>query len=176
MNSFPLSRTAASAEFHETTSPGDTIWIVAAQRGDVISFNHLVRAYQELAYRIAHYVLDDADSATNATQNAFVNAHKLIRQCPRNSFRLWFLKILLQECKQGERDAWSRTTVHPREASPIQIGLATIPYQDRVVCVLSDMIGLPDHEIASILRIPPATIQTQRSRARRQLTDVIRML
>lgn len=176
MNSFPLTRSAPPTEFLDSNPVGDRIWIAAAQRGDILSFNQLVRAYQDLAYRIAHHVLDNSDSAIQATQNAFLAAHKAIRQCPRDSFRIWFLKILLQECKSSERAAWTHPAVHAAQASPLQIGLATIPFDDRVVCVLSDMIGLPDPEIASVTRTPAALVREQRNRARRQLTDVIHLL
>lgn len=176
MNSVSLSQPTTHGEFLATTYANESQWLGFAQRGDIVAFNHIVRAYQDLAYRIAHYVLDNSDSAINATQNAFVRAHKTLSRCPRDKFRLWFLQILLQECKNGERDAWAQTTAHSANTAPIQIGLATIPFDDRIVCVLSDMIGLTDDDISVVTRTPSATVREQRSRARRQLRDVIQML
>lgn len=176
MNSVSFSRAAAHNEYIGSAYSGENQWLKFAQRGDVVAFNHIIRAYQDVAYRIAHYVLDNTDSAINATQNAFVRAHKSLRHCPRDKFRLWFLQILIQECKNGERDAWAATPVQNTNTAPIQIGLATIPFDDRIVCVLSDMIGLTDQEISTITRTPAETVREQRSRARRQLRDVIQLL
>lgn len=176
MNSVTLSQPAGHSEYPAVAYANEGQWLSFAQRGDIVAFNHIIRAYQDLAYRIAHFVLDDSDSASNATQNAFVRAQKNLHRCPRDKFRLWFLQILLQECKNGERDAWSKTPGHSAHTAPVQIGLATIPFDDRIVCVLSDIIGLADEDISTVTRRPCATVREQRSRARRQLRDVIQML
>lgn len=176
MNVASLSQPAGHSEFPVASYANESQWLSFARRGDIVSFNHIIRAYQDMAYRIAHYVLDDSDSAINATQNAFVRAQKDLQRCPRDKFRLWFLQILLQECKNGERAAWSKTPGHSAHTAPVQIGLATIPFDDRIVCVLSDMIGLKDEDISTVTRTSCATLREQRSRARRQLRDVIQML
>ncbi len=173
MDSLSFPRTAAPTEI----STRQNNLIAAAQRGEIAAFNNLVRAYQELAYRLAHFVLDDAGTATTATQNAFLRAHRLIRTCPRENFRVWFLKILIQQCRKSERAAW--LTPHARAASfssPLQMGLATIPFDDRVACVLHDIVGLSDDESARITGATILNVREKRSRARRQLRDVIKML
>ena len=43
--------------------------IAAAQKGDVPSFNQLVRAFQSIVYHTAYRVLGDGDAASDATQN-----------------------------------------------------------------------------------------------------------
>src|SRR5919204_5910825 len=72
--------------------------IRAAQRGDVPSFNQLVRAYQGLVYHTAYRVLGDADAAADATQDAFISAYKNIRAFRGGSFKAWLLRIVTNSC------------------------------------------------------------------------------
>src|SRR5438876_3690472 len=72
--------------------------IAAAQRGDVPSFNQLVRAYQGLVYHTAYRVLGDSDAAADATQDAFVSAYKNIRSFRGGSFKAWLLRIVTNAC------------------------------------------------------------------------------
>lgn len=176
MDSALLSRDSVFGEMAHGNHAHVKQWIAAAQRGDISAFNHLVRAHQEMAYRTAHFLLDAPEAAIDATQNAFVTASKTIRKCPREDFRIWFFRILLLECRQRENAAWSRPNVQPAHPSSLELGLATIPFEDRVVCVLSDIIGLSDQQIALVTRSPETVTRQQRSRARRQLRDVIRLL
>lgn len=176
MNSVSLSRDSVFGEMAHGNHPHVKQWIAAAQRGDIAAFNHLVRAHQDMAYQTAHFLLDDPEAATGATQNAFVTASRTIRKCPREDFRIWFFRILLLECRRYENAAWSRPTIQAVRPSTLELGLATIPFDDRVVCVLSDIIGMSDQQIALVTRSPEPVTRRQRSRARRQLRDVIRLL
>jgi len=47
-----------------------------AQQGDLDSFNRLVLEYQSLVYNLAYRIMGDGDSASDATQEAFISAYK----------------------------------------------------------------------------------------------------
>jgi RNA polymerase sigma-70 factor, ECF subfamily len=50
--------------------------VLAAQKGDLNAFNHLVLTYQEVAFNVAYRILSDDDASEDATQNAFLSAYR----------------------------------------------------------------------------------------------------
>lgn len=150
--------------------------IALAQKGDVPSFNQLVRAYQSIVYHTAYRVLGDGDAASDATQDAFVNAYKNIRSFRGGSFKAWLLRIVTNTCYDQLRAKKRKPTtsldallVEPdnpapglgeaREESPhdhaerselaywIDKGLQTLPYDQRITLVLSDIDALPTKKL-----------------------------
>ncbi|MFT3891564.1 MAG: sigma factor [Anaerolineales bacterium] len=56
----------------------ETMLIRKAQRGNVDAFNMLVLTYQDMLYRIAWRILHDEFAADDATQNAMIQAFKIL--------------------------------------------------------------------------------------------------
>lgn len=69
-----------------------------AKRGDLDAFNHLVLAYQSLAYNVAYRIMGEGDSAADATQEAFISAFRHIKRFRGGSFRSWLLRIVTNAC------------------------------------------------------------------------------
>ena len=61
--------------------------IAAAKRGDTHSFNQLVYQYQDMVYSVAYRILGDADSAADASQDAFLSAYQAIGKFKGGSFK-----------------------------------------------------------------------------------------
>ncbi len=176
--------------------------IAAAQKGDVPSFNQLVRAYQSIVYHTAYRVLGDGDAASDATQDAFVNAYKNIRSFRGGSFKAWLLRIVTNTCYDQLRAKKRKPTasldallVDPdnpapglgeaREESPhdhaerselaswIDKGLQTLPYDQRITLVLSDIDGFAYEEIAQVTNTNVGTVKSRLSRARAHLREFL---
>ena len=176
--------------------------IAEAQRGDVSSFNQLVRAYQSLVYHTAYRVLGDSDAASDATQDAFVNAYKNIKSFRGGSFKAWLLRIVTNTCYDQLRAKQRKPTasldallVDPdnpapglgeaREEAPhdfaerqelaawIQKGLQTLPYDQRITLVLSDVDGFAYEEIALATNANVGTVKSRLSRARAQMREFL---
>lgn len=176
--------------------------IAAAQRGDVPSFNQLVRAYQSLVFHTAYRVLGDSDAASDATQDAFVNAYKNIKSFRGGSFKAWLLRIVTNACYDQLRAKQRKPTasldallVDPdnpapglgeaREEAPhayaerqelgywINKGLQTLPYDQRITLVLSDVDGFAYEEIAAATNTNVGTVKSRLSRARAQMRDFL---
>jgi RNA polymerase sigma-70 factor (ECF subfamily) len=176
--------------------------IAAAQKGDVPSFNQLVRAYQSIVYHTAYRVLGDGDAAADATQDAFVNAYKNIRSFRGGSFKAWLLRIVTNTCYDQLRAKKRKPTasldallIEPdnpapglgeaREESPhehaerselahwIDKGLQTLPYDQRITLVLSDIDGFAYEEIAEATNTNVGTVKSRLSRARAHLRDFL---
>lgn len=176
--------------------------IAAAQRGDVPSFNQLVRSYQTVVYHTAYRVLGDGDAASDATQDAFVSAYKNIRSFRGGSFKAWLLRIVTNACYDQLRVKQRKPTasldallVDPDNPAPglgeaheeaphafaerqelaswINKGLQTLPPDQRVTLVLADIDGFAYEEIAVATNTNVGTVKSRLSRARAHLREFL---
>ncbi len=141
-------------------------------------------------------MLGDADSAADAGQDAFVSAFRNMRKFRGGSFRSWMLRIATNTCYDVLRARKRRPTtslnanpqndedppalqiadkgetpderVQRRElATAIQHALASLPEDQRIVVVLSDVEGLSYDEIAQITGTNLGTVKSRLSRGGR---------
>src|SRR5690242_9908618 len=153
--------------------------VESARRGEAESFNALVRLYEGRVYNLCYRMLGDADSAADAGQDAFLSAFRNMRKFRGGSFRSWMLRIATNTCYDVLRARKRRPTTSldadtqqdddspalqiadegetPDEraqrrelATAIQAALATLPEDQRIVVVLSDVEGMSYDEIAEI--------------------------
>ena len=170
---FPLSLDTLTTQA-TNVPPRELDLISAAQRGDVSAFNQLVRAYQEPVYRLAFHVLDDIAAAEHATKSAFEMAYSNIKHWKGEELKSWLLRLAVQQCKRSMRTVRFRAS-HPSgyAHTPLEMGLAVLTPDERVICVLADVIGLSDREISYITNADVTSIRNKRSRARLQIRDVM---
>ncbi|GAB4410325.1 MAG: sigma-70 family RNA polymerase sigma factor [Anaerolineales bacterium] len=174
--------------------------IAQAQRGDLHAFNQLVIAYQSTMYNVAYRILGDPDAAADATQDAFVSAYKAIARFRGGSFKAWLLRIVTNACYDQLRVKQRRPTdslddmlVEPEHdvalrddsespeefvlrqelGAAIQQGLSTLPPDQRITLVLSDIEGLSYDEIAEATQVSLGTVKSRLSRARSKLRDYL---
>lgn len=175
----------------------------AAQRGDVESFNALVRLYEGRVYNLCYRMLGDADSAADAAQDAFISAFRNLRRFRGGSFRSWLLRIATNACYDQLRTRQRRPTVsidenddEDDESSPLQLAdrgeapdeyalrrelanaiqeaLGTLPDEQRAILILSDIEGLAYEEIAQITNTNLGTVKSRLSRGRARLREVLK--
>jgi RNA polymerase sigma-70 factor (ECF subfamily) len=176
--------------------------IAQAQRGDVESFNALVRLYEGRVYNLSYRMLGDPDSAADAAQEAFLNAFRNIRSFRGGSFRSWLLRIATNACydllRARQRRPSTSLDAAPEDdgdASPLQIAdtaespdefalrrelaaaiqqaLGALPEEQRVIVILCDIEGLPYEEIAQITGANLGTVKSRLSRGRARLRDAL---
>lgn len=174
--------------------------IAAARKGDARAFNQLVLLYQGLAYNVAYRILYDPDAAADATQDAFLSAFKAMGKFRGGSFKSWLLRIVTNACYDQLRVKQRRPTsslddlpveadhtyyledtselpdefVERQELSHlIQAGINTLPAEQRMVLVLSDVQGLSYQEIAEVLDISLGTVKSRLSRGRAKVRDFL---
>jgi RNA polymerase sigma-70 factor (ECF subfamily) len=177
--------------------------VEAARHGDVESFNALVRLYEGRIYNLCHRMLGDAESAADAAQDAFLSAFRNLRSFRGGSFRSWILRIATNTCYDILRARKRRPTTSldvdngdGEDSSPLQIadraespddfalrrelaaaierGLATLPEEQRLILILSDIQGLAYEEIAEITNTNLGTVKSRLSRGRARLRDVLK--
>ena len=177
--------------------------VEVAQRGDVESFNELVRLFEGRVYTLCYRMLGDADSAADAAQDAFLSAFRNLRSFRGGSFRSWMLRIATNTCYDVLRVRKRRPSVSldmeaddESDSSPLQIadtaespddfaqrrelaaaiqhGLTALPDEQRIVLILSDIQGLAYEEIAQITNSNLGTIKSRLSRGRARLREVLK--
>lgn len=177
--------------------------VAAAQRGDVETFNALVRLYEGRVYNLCFRMLGDPDSAADAAQDAFLLAFRNLRGFRGGSFRSWMLRIATNACYDVLRARKRRPSVsldadvdEDQDSSPLQIadtaespsdfalrrelaaaiqhGLGALPDEQRVILILSDIEGLAYDEIAQITNTNIGTVKSRLSRGRARLRDVLK--
>jgi len=175
--------------------------IDAARRGDVGSFNRLVLNYQSMAYNLAYRILGNRDAAADATQDAFLSVFKAIGKFRGGSFKAWLLRIVTNACYdqlrlKQRRPATSLDALLVLESAPvqsltdpgespeeyavrqelnraIQVGIGTLPPEQRIALVLSDVQGLSYQEIAEVTGASLGTVKSRLSRARGKMRDFL---
>ena len=176
--------------------------IASARQGDLDAFNTLVVAYQHQVYNLAYRIMGDEASASDATQEAFVSAYKHMQSFRGESFKSWMFRIVTNACydelrRRKRRPATSleglvdgseteleydipddsaspEERVEQRElADAIQAGIDTLPPDQRITLVLSDVQGMSYEEIAAITGVNLGTVKSRLSRARAKLRDYL---
>jgi RNA polymerase sigma-70 factor, ECF subfamily len=177
--------------------------VEVAQRGDVESFNELVRLFEGRVYTLCYRMLGDAESAADAAQDAFLSAFRNLRSFRGGSFRSWILRIATNTCYDVLRVRKRRPSVSldieaddESASSPLQIadtaespddfalrrelaaaiqqGLTELPDEQRIVLILSDIQGLAYEEIAQITNSNLGTVKSRLSRGRARLREVLK--
>lgn len=179
----------------------EKVLIDAARQGDVGSFNQLVLSYQSMAYNVAYRILGDQDAAADATQDAFLSAFQGIGKFRGGSFKAWLLRIVTNACydllrHKQRRPATSLDALLVSDPAPIrpltdpdespeehalrqelskviQAGIGTLPREQRVALILSDIQGFSYQEIADISGVSLGTVKSRLSRARSRLRDFL---
>ncbi|NWG19086.1 MAG: sigma-70 family RNA polymerase sigma factor [Chloroflexi bacterium] len=178
--------------------------VTAAQRGDVESFNALVRLYEGRVYNLCYRMLVDADGAADATQDSFLAAFRNLRVFRGGSFRSWLFRIATNACYDVLRARKRRPAISldatiaaaEEDAAPLQIadsgespdeyalrrelahaierGLVELPEDQRLVVILCDLQGLAYDEIAEVTGANLGTVKSRLSRGRARLRDILR--
>lgn len=178
-------------------------YVAAAKRGDVEAFNHLVRLYEGRVYGLAVRMLGDPDAAADVAQETFISAYRSLGRFRDGSFIAWLLRITTNGCYDALRARKRRPTTSmdqllnaaddapPREfedtspgleqqmlsrelSAEIQGGLLTLPEDQRVVLIMSDIQGFSYEEIAVATDSQLGTVKSRLSRARGKLRDYLR--
>lgn len=175
----------------EDTERRDAELIERARRGDVMAYEELVRAYQDVAVRTAHVIAPSGD-AEDAAQEAFVKAYAALSRFRTGSpFRPWLLSIVANEARNRRRSAGRREGLvlravedrPPGDAAPspetavlghetratLVAAVNRLRDEDREVIGARYFLDLSEAETAAALGIPRGTVKSRTSRALERL-------
>ncbi len=178
--------------------------VEAAREGDLNAFNHLILAYQDMAFNLAARMLSDDDAAEDVTQMAFLSAYRGLDGFRGGSFRSWIMRMVTNACydelrrrkrrptvslepvneddEEIESPAWLADDSHSPEEEvereeldqAIQRCLEGLPDEFRAVVVMIDVEGLDYQEVSLASGKPLGTIKSRLARARLKMRECLR--
>ncbi len=184
-----------------STPPDEQRAIARALDGDLDAFNELVVKYQRLAFSVAYRMLQTEEAAADAVQDSFIKAFRALDGFKGGLFKSWLLRIVVNTCYDVLR-VRGRYTTEPIEEEPneeqhvahqlidqgespqeyvermelsslIELGIQSLPPDQRLVLTLCDVHGYAYDEIAEITGFPMGTVKSRISRARSKLRDFL---
>ncbi|MEV5974992.1 sigma-70 family RNA polymerase sigma factor [Streptomyces sp. NPDC051921] len=166
-----------------------TAWALAGRGGDAAAIDRFVRALHRDVWRYVAHLSSDAQTADDLTQETFLRALTALRRFEgRSSARTWLLSI----ARRAVADSIRHRLARPRSADTadwqaaaeraqvrglpgFEDGVAllelldALPVERREAFVLTQLVGLPYAEAASVSGCPVGTVRSRVSRARASL-------
>lgn len=174
--------------------------ILRTLQGETKAFNHLVLAYQNLAYNVALRMLQNENAAADAVQESFIKAYRALPSFHGGSFKSWLTRIVVNTCYDVLRVQQQRAidsldalpaghesipALVDRTEAPevyaermelnhwIEQGLRALPAAQRTVLALCDIHGYTYEEIAEVTGLPMGTVKSRIKRGRTRLRDYL---
>jgi RNA polymerase sigma-70 factor (ECF subfamily) len=166
--------------------------VARAKTGDLAAYEELVRMHEHIAFRTAKVIAGSGAVARDATQEAFIKAHRSLSRFRTGSpFRPWLLRIVANECRNEWRSAARRARLAQRtsdDRSAVQsapspeTALLVSERHDHLVAALDGLaedhrrviccrylLELSEEETAAVLGCRRGTVKSRQSRALEQL-------
>lgn len=163
----------------------------AVRRDRLGAFTQFVLHHQSMVYNLAYRILGDEVLAVTAVENAIQRVYPVAPRF-RKPPRLWLLRIVVTACQEqlcrlphldaSSRDPLFADPIHKAITGPsacqpsrddAQVLLNTLPADQRVTVVLSDVQGLSYREIADITGVSVDVIRSRLSQARTALRNAL---
>jgi RNA polymerase sigma-70 factor (ECF subfamily) len=167
-----------------------------ARGGDAVAYGSLVRAHQDIAFRVACLAGGSASEAEEAAQEGFVKAWRALPRFRAGApFRPWLLAIVANEARNRRRAAGRRAGLALRAAelaerdpaapSPeaqlltalrrdaLLAALAELDERDRSVLTCRYLLELSEEETAAALGCRRGTVKSRTSRALARLREQV---
>jgi RNA polymerase sigma-70 factor (ECF subfamily) len=168
--------------------------VALAQDGDGDAYASLVRAHQDIAFRTAMLITQNAAEAEEAAQDGFVKAWRALGSFRTGEpLRPWLLTIVANEARNRRRSAGRRSALALRAAEPERVedrsaeaqviaaesrtallgALARLRDDDRLVLGCRYLLELSEAETAAALGVRPGTVKSRTSRALARLREEV---
>jgi RNA polymerase sigma-70 factor (ECF subfamily) len=178
-------------------SGDDRRLITECLQGRTAAFGELVCRYQDRLFNTVYRVLDNAEDAQDAVQDAFLTAYLSLDRFKGNSlFFTWLYRIAVNTAfsmKRKQRAAISMSEggdgLEPVDQSPygqpgyaleqaenqrlVQDALNRLSAQHRTVLIMQGMEGQKYETMAEVLGVPIGTIRSRLHRARLELREAL---
>ncbi|MGM0602569.1 MAG: RNA polymerase sigma factor [Bacillota bacterium] len=181
----------------------DKMIIKAVNNGEVELFSLLIERYQDRVYSTTYRMLGNREDALDISQEVFLKVYKKLSSFNyKSAFSTWLFKITANKCRDLLRHR--KTKINKNKVSFEQSQENGFQFEDgnnpeqsylkkeaekniiqlinnlkiefKEVIVLRDIEDFSYHEISEILSIPPGTVKSRISRARKYLKeDIIKL-
>jgi len=173
------------------------IWAHLVERikaEDPAAFEAVIDLVRDAGWRLACQHLNDAHQAQDVLQEAYIVVFTRIHTLREpTSFRSWFLRIVVNLCRNARRAKGRRPLLSAEDALPEPLLADTDRFEERIDSDLSmrqaltglsdlertsillrDYLQLSYQEMADILRVPLGTVKSRLNAARKHLLKCLR--
>jgi RNA polymerase sigma-70 factor (ECF subfamily) len=160
----------------------DAVAIEKYLKGENDAFRHLVEKYQKQAVGHAIAILGNFADASDAVQEAFIDAFRSLKTFDRTRrFYPWFYVLLRNRCykmtakRRNTEDIEeteilaARTGVSAEETIALEKALLSLTNEEREIVTLKYLDGFSYDELAEYLEIPKGTVMSRLFHARKKL-------
>ena len=190
----PVRQARCSTGTVEDRPPQEAELVARAKGGELSAYEDIVRLHQTIAFRTAWVITRSDADAEEATQDAFVKAHRALPRFRDGApFRPWLLAIVANEARNRVRSAGRRAGLvlrvaeerRPDDAVPspeaalldserrerLRAAIERLPDPAREAVACRYLLDLSEEETAAALVCPRGTVKSRLSRAldRRQV-------
>ena len=164
-----------------------------AVAGDAEAWDQLMRAHQQVVFRLAYLLLGDPEDADDVAQETFLRAWKYLTQFDATrAFRPWLLSITANLASNRRRSAGryfaaltrafrdqpKSATIEEQssqhtEAQDLWEAVKQLQVQDQQIIYLRYFLDLSVSETAEALQVAEGTVKSRLSRALGKLRAVI---
>jgi RNA polymerase sigma-70 factor, ECF subfamily len=162
--------------------------------GDPLTFEPIVRTYQDRIYNLCRYLLGTPQDAEDAAQEVFIKAFRKLKDFkPESSLYTWLYRIGVNTCLDHKKKSRPETfkdeslgeALPSTEPSPeqhyqskqtgwaIQSAFNQLSKNSRAIIVLKEIEGLSYEEIAEIMDTSVGTVKSRLSRTREDLRHLL---
>ena len=165
------------SHYRRQNTEADGELVAAWQKGDISSFEALVRKYQGRLLDIAFRLTGSYQEACAVVQDAFASIYQG-NTSDRGPVRFSSLlvRITLEMCRTRPEPARTSSPGRERHGQPampdrMQDCIGTLPAEFREAIVLRDVHGYAIDEMSAILAVPEGTVKTRLYRSREMVRD-----
>ena len=162
----------------------DAAAIEKCRDGERDAFRHLVERYQRRAMGYAVTIVGNREDASDAVQDAFVDAFKALERFDGSRpFYPWFYVLLRNRCykvaaKTREIDQIDEIEIvgpelRDEERLDVEKALRSLSKEFREILTLKYLDGLSYDELAEFLKIPKGTVMSRLFHARKQMQTAL---
>jgi RNA polymerase sigma-70 factor (ECF subfamily) len=178
----------------EGRPPDERALVLRAQQGDEHAFAELIRAHEQIVFRIAYLITGNAADAEDAAQEGVVKAWRaLARFRSEEPLRPWLIRIVANEARNRRRSAGRRLQLALRagreevsgDAAPspetdvvrtdefrrLLDTMNTLPLDARQVLSCRFLLELSEAETSAVLDLRPGTVKSRTARALERLKE-----
>ena len=168
-------------------------WIQQSGQGDEQAWGQLVQVHQQAVFRLAYFLLGDADDAEDIAQETFIHAYRALPSFdPERPMRPWLMRITTHLCSNWRRSLgrylsalqnWQRnqptrtTTAQQVEqqmrAEMLWQAVRQLKRTDQQVITLRFFMDCSEAETAEVLGVALGTVKSRQHRALNRLREIL---
>jgi RNA polymerase sigma-70 factor (ECF subfamily) len=141
--------------------------------GRLEAFEQFVHQHQNTVYNVAYRILGDRELAAQVTRDTFSRSFPLFAEFRGASTRLWLMRLVTNVCHDLLRREPAAYQAASANGDVFQAHLNTLPLDQRIALVLSDVQGLSYREIAQVTGLSVGIVSSRLNRGRVALRDVL---